>query len=167
MINYAELERIYRLEKNSPGLQPIHEGFFQDALKLAGSPEALEHGEHMQELINEIYDRRLSKLVLHAARTYENPSNPDNTNRREADLYYKLISLLTSNRKEQLLSKPIVDKPDDSSTVSMKKIRLLQGIPVIMGVDENEYGPFISDDVVELPLENASILIEKGIAEDI
>jgi DNA replication initiation complex subunit (GINS family) len=166
MTTYSDLERIYRLEKNSPTMQSIPEDFYAQALKLSETPEAAEHRENILELLNEIYERRRSKIILHAARTAGNPTEPSNALKKEAELYYNIISIVESNRRMMLEQKTGEDESSEVD-VSKKRIRLLQAIPVIIGVDAAEYGPFRADDIVELPVDNAQILVERGVAEEI
>ena len=46
-------------------------------------------------------------------------------------------------------------------------VRFLKDAPAIIGADMNTYGPFKSEDVASLPVENAKILIKQGLAEKI
>ena len=44
-------------------------------------------------------------------------------------------------------------------------LRFLKHIPAVVGVDMKTYGPFLAEDVGSVPVENAKILIKKGLAE--
>lgn len=46
-------------------------------------------------------------------------------------------------------------------------VRIKQDLPEITGVDLNTYGPFKRGDIVKLPRENANLLINDGLAEQI
>ncbi len=46
-------------------------------------------------------------------------------------------------------------------------VRFLKDVPAIIGADMNAYGPFKSEDVASLPVENAKVLIKQGLAEKI
>jgi DNA replication factor GINS len=46
-------------------------------------------------------------------------------------------------------------------------VRFLQEIPIIIGSDMKEYGPFRPQDIATLPAENARILIEQSAAVEI
>jgi len=46
-------------------------------------------------------------------------------------------------------------------------VRFLQAVPAIIGSDMRPYGPFKSEDVATLPLENARILIRQGVAVEV
>ena len=46
-------------------------------------------------------------------------------------------------------------------------LRFIQEIPAIVGSDMKIYGPFKPEDIATLPLENARILIKKGVALEV
>ncbi len=49
----------------------------------------------------------------------------------------------------------------------MAVLRFLREIPEIMGADIKTYGPFKAEDIASMPVENAKILIERGLAEKV
>jgi DNA replication factor GINS len=46
-------------------------------------------------------------------------------------------------------------------------LRFLQDIPAVIGSDMRTYGPFKAEDIATLPIENARIFLEKGIAVEV
>ena len=56
---------------------------------------------------------------------------------------------------------------DNNEIKPSKLIRFLIAVPQFMGIDMLEYGPYDEEDVSKLPEEIASLLIEKGRAEEI
>ncbi len=46
-------------------------------------------------------------------------------------------------------------------------LRFLRAVPAIIGSDMRPYGPFKSEDVATLPIENARILIRQGVAVEV
>lgn len=46
-------------------------------------------------------------------------------------------------------------------------LRFLKDVPSLVGLDMKAYGPFNTEDVASLPFENATLLIKKGLAEEI
>ena len=46
-------------------------------------------------------------------------------------------------------------------------LRFLQEIPAVIGSDMRTYGPFKAEDIATLPIENARIFLEKGIAVEV
>lgn len=49
----------------------------------------------------------------------------------------------------------------------MAVLRFLSEIPEIMGADIKTYGPFKAEDIASISVENAKILIERGLAEKV
>jgi DNA replication factor GINS len=46
-------------------------------------------------------------------------------------------------------------------------LRFSKDVPAIVGADMKAYGPFKTEDVASLPVENAKILVKQGLAEKI
>ena len=46
-------------------------------------------------------------------------------------------------------------------------VRFLKDVPSIVGVDLKTYGPFKSEDVASIPIENAKVLIRQGLAVEV
>lgn len=46
-------------------------------------------------------------------------------------------------------------------------LRFLKDIPAIIGADMKTYGPFKSEDVASLPIDNAKILVRQGLAGNV
>ena len=46
-------------------------------------------------------------------------------------------------------------------------LRFMKDVPAIIGADMKTYGPFKTEDVASLPIENAKILVRQGLAEKI
>ena len=44
-------------------------------------------------------------------------------------------------------------------------LRFLKDIPAVVGVDMKTYGPFSAEDVGSVPVENAKLLVKRGLAE--
>jgi len=55
----------------------------------------------------------------------------------------------------------------EETTKERIKIRLIQPLPAIICTDLQHYGPFKEGDVVEIPRQNAKILIRHGIADEV
>ena len=164
MISYADLERVYRLERDSPSLQAIPQNIYSDSLALAEAQELREHKDKIIGLAGEIYERRLRKIVLHAIRSSKEKP-PENVTGQEGALYGRLAVLLAADRADVFLQ----PKAEQRKTIDVSKIkvRILRPMPSIMASDLKEYGPFNGSEVVEMPEENARILITQGIAEEV
>ena len=58
-------------------------------------------------------------------------------------------------------------KQGTSTNQDKKKIRFTHAVPKFVGRELEVYGPFESSEIIELPLELAKILIDKGRAEEV
>ena len=57
------------------------------------------------------------------------------------------------------------EKKDENSTT--KLVRFLNAVPKFVGTELEEYGPFEEEDIANLPLPIADLLLEKGKVEEI
>ncbi len=68
--------------------------------------------------------------------------------------------------KPQAIEEPATSKKEsEKKHIKNSTIRILEGMPQIVGVDGKTYGSFKAEDVVTLPEANAKIFIKKGSAE--
>lgn len=153
------------MEKNSPTLQSISSDFYSQVASLLLSEE--KHRTYLEKLIEEIYGRRKNKIVLHAVRSESLESLPQNVIPLEVELYKDVVELLKKHKKLVLEQKPQIKKEDKPVEGDKITVRIVRAIPAIVGPDLNSYGPFKEDNVVELPVESAKILIERGYAEGV
>ncbi len=183
MITYADVQAIYRLEKNSTSLQKIPDNFYSEVKSLL-SQVGEEHHSYLMKLISEIQEKRKNKMLIQAMRDFEAPGNLTSA---EKEVYSKITQLLQDYQgkisfpddriKEE---KQVVEekKPEGEKTTLEKiatsleeenkvKVKILKPLPEIIGPDGKNYGPFFQDSEVTLPKEVAKILIERGVAKKI
>lgn len=90
MLTYADIQRIYRLEKNSTSLQNIPDNFYAE-IKLLLSKIDEEHHSYIKKITEELYEKRKQKILLQAMRGDEEPPN---LTREEKRLYSEIMNLL-------------------------------------------------------------------------
>ncbi len=61
----------------------------------------------------------------------------------------------------------ILNIKEETEPSKKRLLRFLQEVPAIIGVDLKSYGPFLVEDVATLPVENAKVLLENGVAMEI
>jgi DNA replication factor GINS len=122
--------------------------------------------QNMKLMIWELIRVRYRKIVNKAAKG-EDVSREALT--AEEELIYGKISPLAetlSNFATEILHghepRTITDLRHRRITV-----RLLADVPAIVGADMKTYGPFRTEDVASLPVENAKILVRQGLVEKI
>jgi DNA replication factor GINS len=122
--------------------------------------------QNMKRMILELIQARYRKIANKAA-------NGQDVSREvltvEEEQIYREISFLpetVSNFASEILHghepRTMIDMRHKRTTV-----RLLKDVPAIVGADIKTYGPFKTEDVASLPVENAKILIKQGLAEKI
>jgi len=167
MITYADVQRVYRSEKRSPTLQKIDDKFYSKISELLTGIEK-EHREYIRKLVDEIFERRRNKIVINALRSPE--KEPGNMIPIERAFYAELTRAL-AKYKERVLSEKFKGEEEPAEIEKIKtekiKVRFLRSLPSIIGSDMVHYGPFKEGDEVELPKDNAEILIDQEIVEEI
>jgi len=178
-LNYNEVQRIYRTEKNTPALQHVGENFYRELQEFLSQLEE-EHKSYMNKLIQEIIERRRNKVLMQTMRTDESP--PVNATPEETRLYNEMIELLgryrenlsrVSVREEAVKeeTKESTEREDGKEIIEREdgkvKVRILQPLPAIIGADSKHYGPFEEGEEIEIPRETAEILIGKGMVEEV
>jgi len=189
MLTYADVQRIYRVEKNATALQKIPDNFYSE-VKILLSNISEEYRTYIMKLLSEIQEKRRNKLLIQAMRETESPANliPE-----EKELYNQIITVINDYQnkisplsleaskfpeKEAILDKPA---PEEATEQEIKeergdlekiedppgkiKLKILKPLPEIIGPDYVKYGPFFENQEVMLPEKMAKILREKEVAE--
>ncbi len=180
-LNYDELRKIYRLEKNSSRLAEVEDDFFvslgaffkkqkKDYLhsldELSGSKA--KNFSNLKKIVSEIFSIREKKLLnkaLIASRTHELEAE-----KMAAQESQTLKSLLEVLNKHQRFLDQVLDA-NSKQAVKIKQpsgvsLRFLQNVPAFMGADMKEYGPFEKDSVDSVPEKVASLLVSRKLAEN-
>lgn len=116
--------------------------------------------EKIQRLTSSIIETRLQKFI-EAAFEKKNISKallPD----EESELYEKILEVSEryQNLKNKILEGQNVEPKLETCLGSEKiLVRFMVKIPMVVGVDMKNYGPFDLEDVATLPRENAEALI--------
>lgn len=166
MITYADVQRVYRSEKRSPTLQKIDNRFYSKISELLAGIEE-EHREYIGKLVDEIFERRRNKIIVNAIRSPE--KEPENMIPVERAFYAELTRALAKYKGKVFSEKFKGEEPAEIEKIKTEKIkvRFLRSLPSIIGSDMVHYGPFKEGDEVELPKDNAEILIDQEIAEEV
>ncbi len=193
MLTYADVQRIYRLEKHSTLLERIPDNFY-DEVKVLLSQIGEEHRTYIKKLVREIHERRKQKILFQAIRGGEVPVNvtPD-----EKNMYLEIVSRIehyergifsadtsvsldyeVEKKQEELIEdkQPTVqensvilseDEEENDSEEEEKndvKLRILTSFPAIAGYNSLSYGPFEENQEVSLPRNIAKILVQREVA---
>jgi len=140
--------------------------------------------ENVKKIIGELYAKREKKILGMAVDKSKNKSAIiDNSSflREEKELFDNVVAVLRGGRENILLNLLELKKPGAQGFNALKPegkveksggkdtslVRFLSAIPKFVGRELEEYGPFEVEDIASLPVEIASVLINKGRAEEI
>ena len=142
--------------------------------------------ENIYKIIKELYERREKKIIglaLDKSRTKSNLIDSSSLLKEEKVIFDALTDLLDNYRDSILFAvlnekmpfmRPIeAKKPAEEfkSALELKKstrlVRFTHPVPKFVGPELEEYGPFEEEDIANLPVEIANVLINKGKVEEI
>ena len=195
IITYENLYETLRKEKYKKELQPLDKDFYrkvavylqekQDILNTQQGTDTLfsnqvqktrKQIENTQKILKELYERRETKIIqlaIFSSRTSTDTVETSDMLEEETEFYKKFIKHLNSQREANLYNlikvvynnKPKEIKAEESSKA--KTVRFIQPIPKFVGEDLTVYGPFEEEDMANLPLEIADLLIKNKKAEEL
>jgi DNA replication factor GINS len=176
-LNYDELRRIYRLEKNTSRLVEVDEDFY-DALSdfiqsekkeyLAGlksfSSSKARDFANLKKIVEEVFSIREKKLLsraLVASRNGEEAAGKIAL--QEKKTFKELLAVL--NKHRAFLRQAF--EPEKKKAAGEKLLlKILKEVPAFVGPDMQEYGPFKNDESVSLPPRVAELLMARKLAEE-
>jgi len=177
-LDYDELRKIYRLEKNNSRLAEVDEDFLdslndffkaqkKDYLKSLNdmSSTKAKTFSNLKKIIGEIFSIREKKLLnkaLIASRTGDLEKEPMSL--QETQTLEALLSVL--NKHQSILDSVFNGIPkSDKDGFGKISLKIIQSVPAFMGADMKEYGPFTKDKSVALPEKIALLLVSRKLAE--
>ncbi|MEW6063262.1 MAG: hypothetical protein AB1571_02750 [Nanoarchaeota archaeon] len=194
VITYETIFEILRREKYREELQKLDENFYDNVAGYLGEKihflnsqkdkESIFSSElqktqkqidNLRRMLKELYDKRESKVIQLALFCARSNTKKDYTNmlKKEIEIYDKVVDELKSIRgivfNEMLNKKSIVKEVKElkKNIDKLKFVRFIKEVSSFVGEDLNTYGPFKAEDVANLPLKVANILIENKEAEEI
>lgn len=125
-----------------------------------------EEMRNAKRMVHELIQTRYRKIVSKVAKGEEIPS--DLLTPEEKTVYSRLSPFAEA---VQGLSKEIVRGHTPKIKIDGEHgrvtMRFLKDVPAIIGADMKTYGPFKTEDVASLPVENTKILKKQGLAENV
>lgn len=179
-MDYGEVRRIHRLEKNSSQLVQLNEGFMGELNSFLsaerekylsslrkGSLQRARDYNNLEEMVREILsirERKVLSKALVASRTNEYALS--GMTLQEKELFKKVLSLLKDFKGKSDALFGVEAKKSSLKEKGLKELslKILSDIPSFIGADMKEYGPFSSGQSVELPWKTAELLIQRKLA---
>lgn len=195
-LNFDELRRVYRLEKNSSKLVVLQEDFFNqlfefmelerktylDSLKDLNQSKARDFN-NLKKIIEELFLLREKKILNKAlidSRLGE--SDGEVLTLHEKKLFEELVKAMKGHSqllnqilefdKAALIShdKKMVDSSattERSSDLALVELKFSEKISPFIGPDMKEYGPFEPGQTANVPFKVANILVGRNIASKV
>ena len=140
--------------------------------------------ENAKRIIKEIYERREKKILdiaLIKSRTKSNVIDTSALLEHEKGFLDEVIKVLDSYRSDiignvmngEYAPKTTIKEEKNEENLQPKEekhskmLRFRYSVPKFVGKELEEYGPFGEEDIANLPLEIADVLISKGRVEEI
>lgn len=175
-IDFDELRRIHRLEKNTSKLVEVDEDFidclqefvekekknYLSSLKNFSSSDAREFS-NLKRIIEDIFQMREKKLLnkaLIAAHTKE--VSAEKMAKQEDETFRKMLKILEVHNN--IYSSLFGDKEKEEP--SLVSLNVLKEVPTFVGTDMQEYGPYSQGEKVKVPSKIAKLLVMRKIAEE-
>jgi len=180
-MDYNELRRIYRLEKNSTQLVSLESGFYPDLKSFLGEEQsayregikkgnlskAKSHSE-LTKLVREVLQLREKKILnkaLIVSRTGE--FSDTNLTGEEKKTFNCILSVLQEHKAEinGLLGEKKELAGEKKKESGKVRVKILKDVPAFVSADMKEYGPFSEGGETELPKKTADLLVSRKLAE--
>ena len=142
--------------------------------------------ENIKKILIDLYGRRekkISGLALDKSKTKSTIVDTNTLLKEEKQFFDDLIKLFDRYRHGILFNildgkLPIVEEKKETHQVeapekekevkkNKKMIRFTNAVPKFVGEELEEYGPFEEEDIANLPIKIADLLVSKGRAEEI
>ncbi|HLC50177.1 MAG TPA: hypothetical protein VJI97_02010 [Candidatus Nanoarchaeia archaeon] len=138
--------------------------------------------ENIYKIIKELYGRREKKIITMAMDRSRTQSNLIDTSvlLKEEKVFFDTLTALLDTYREQILLAVLNERipflqgfeykkqKEEVKLVvkSTKLVRFTGHVPKFVGTELEEYGPFEEEDIANLPIEIADVLINKSKAEE-
>ena len=144
--------------------------------------------DNIYKILKELYERREKKIISLAIDKSRTKSNLIDTTAllKEEKVFFDSLAGLLDNYRDAILftvlneklpfMQPLEEKDkkpkaDFTTALELKKptklLRFMHQVPKFVGTELEEYGPFEEEDIANLPMEIADVLLNKGKAEEI
>ena len=181
-LSYDELMRIYSREKG-PSFSAIPQNFYQLSGKLLSSydksdPSGMREYSNALKMVKYIYQRRLEKTFNYVLSSSKGIEPPPEMLYKEKALFESLVSAVKANEKEtdsEIIcfnqSSMVCNVSDKEPIIEERKpvfkLLILKDVDEFVGLDGSVYGPYKQNMEVEIPNQEADILLSTGSAKKI
>ncbi len=183
IVTFETLREVQRKEKKTEKLAELSDEFYAEAMQYfeRSAKNDLNEARNGRSIFDDIVDKREKKILNHALQSVRLRERADlrgmTTNERE--FFSKLVDSIKEFRESvdansgKIEMKEIgktkeevpIERENPLENPDFIKIKVLEDVPEIVGIDMNDYGPFKKGEIARLPRENAELFVNKGKAE--
>ncbi len=188
-LNYDEIMRLYRLEKGATKPIELDENFYDRLEEFMQNEKVLylkslkdfsiaktRNFTNLKKIVEEFFDLREKKILNKALLAlHSREVNEENLTSQERKTMHALLEILQAHHAlldGMFMEEREKQKEGSGSAVSEEKkdfsatsITLLSDVQAFIGADMNEYGPYKSGEVAELPHKAANLLVSRKLAK--
>lgn len=165
MLTDETIRKIFESERGSPGLTELPENFFEQVTDYMDKKARMSRGDSEQwtldsikRRLSTIFDIRERKILNSAPGTIGSGVTPKNLTPEEEEFLRDIAGRIKEYRERREVK--MDNREQELSVVSIK-----EEVPVFVGMNMRNYGPFRPGDITTMPAENAELLIKRGSAE--
>lgn len=191
-LTFSELRKAQKKEKRQEDLSDLEDNFILRVSNYLEMKKDVDNREYKsaKRVFDKIIGLRQEKIVKQAkfAVKSENGGSSDlKLLPREKELFLELKNLFQDFnhniekmiKGEESIESPDIDieeeevneeaepEPEEEIEEGYQVVKIISDVPEFMGTDLESYGPFDEGEEVEIPEDNAEILVNRGNAEEI
>lgn len=135
--------------------------------------------ENIKRIVKELYEKREKKIILMAINKSRTGSDIVDTSallEEEKSFFGEVLAVLDKHRNKVLLSllegrelaeaqTNVQVQSEEPPAKETKLVRFVRPVPKFVGKELEVYGPFEEEDMANLPVEIADVLVKKGRAQ--
>ncbi len=177
-LDYDEIRKIYRLEKNTSKLVEVKETFF-DSLNEFISEEKQNYFNSIKDLdfakarnftnlkkmVEEILSLRQKKILSKALISSKTSEENNELMAEEEKKMFKEILKILKSYNDFVESIFIGKTKPKEKGLNKVLVKILSDVPSFIGTDMKEYGPFKKDEKIELPPKIAKLFVSRKIGK--
>lgn len=184
-LDFSELRKAQKEEARQDELVELDEKFLLRVGDYLDRIDGVDNREYRnaKRIFDKIISLREDKIVKNAKLSIKSDVDPSELDMlpREQELYRELKSLFEDHRgsidsevnggdsyvpeEEDTVDAEEAEEIEENGADGYESLEITSHVPEFMGTDLEEYGPFEEGDEVEIPEENAEILVNRGSAE--
>ncbi len=187
-LTFSELRKIQKTEKRQENLSNLDNNFFLNVGRyLERKKESATSREYKnaKRVFDKIIELRREKIVKNARIAIKSDINASELNLlpREKQLYLDVKEVFGTYSEEvdeivngereveefevekEVETEDTAEDEEETVEDGYEEVKIVSGVPEFMGTDLESYGPFEEGEQVEIPEDNAEILVNRGNAE--